>query len=118
MKIARSILLAIAATLSASGCRAWNHGHALTLARPPAARPSGRSMSTSLSPSTTAMPNEFRPLRPSRRSVCHGAMMKARADGKLALERPRNFKLELMSAADEEADIGSNDEEFWFWVQR
>ena len=34
------------------------------------------------------------------------------------MERPRNFKLELSSPMDQtKADIGSNDEEFWFWVQ-
>ena len=32
--------------------------------------------------------------------------------------RPRNFKLELISHMGQtKADIGSNDEEFWFWVQ-
>ena len=38
-------------------------------------------------------------------------------DGKMALERPRNFKLELYSARGKEADIGSNDKGFWFWTR-
>ena len=46
MKIAPSILLAIAAMLSASGCRAWNHGPSLAQSHAPAARASGRWMST------------------------------------------------------------------------
>lgn len=37
--------------------------------------------------------------------------------GKLAMERPRNFKLELSSTMQSFADIGSNDAEFWFWVK-
>ncbi len=37
-------------------------------------------------------------------------------DGRLALERPRNFKLELAHYNVTKADIGSNDEEFWYWV--
>jgi hypothetical protein len=37
-------------------------------------------------------------------------------DGRMALERPRNFKLELSHFGTTKADIGSNDEEFWFWV--
>jgi hypothetical protein len=37
--------------------------------------------------------------------------------GKLALERPRNFKLVLTAALQDVADIGSNDQEFWFWVK-
>jgi hypothetical protein len=34
----------------------------------------------------------------------------------MALERPRNFKLELSTIRSTAADIGSNDQEFWFWV--
>jgi hypothetical protein len=40
--------------------------------------------------------------------------------GRMALERPRNFRLELTSGAmvtSKEADIGSNDKVFWFWVK-
>jgi hypothetical protein len=38
------------------------------------------------------------------------------ASGKLAFERERNFKLHLSTAGMEVADIGSNDQEFWIWV--
>lgn len=38
--------------------------------------------------------------------------------GLLAMERPRNFKLEMRApVGGNVADIGSNDEEFWFWVK-
>jgi hypothetical protein len=38
--------------------------------------------------------------------------------GNLAMERPRNFKLELNQFHfGEVADIGSNGDEFWFWVR-
>jgi hypothetical protein len=38
--------------------------------------------------------------------------------GKLALERPRNFNMTLASTmAGDVANIGSNDQEFWFWVK-
>lgn len=36
-------------------------------------------------------------------------------DGRIAMERPRNFKLELSSFGNTKGDIGSNDDEFWFW---
>ena len=36
----------------------------------------------------------------------------------LALERPKNLKLQLDSMGGKEADLGSNDSEFWFWVKR
>lgn len=39
-------------------------------------------------------------------------------NGKLAMERPRNFHLTLDSTMRREADIGSNDQGFWFWVGR
>jgi hypothetical protein len=37
-------------------------------------------------------------------------------DGKMALERPRNFELSLSYWNDQKGDIGSNSEEFWYWV--
>ncbi len=40
------------------------------------------------------------------------------ADGKMALERPRNFKLQIDATVKGTiADIGSNDKGFWFWAQ-
>ncbi len=38
--------------------------------------------------------------------------------GEMALERPRSFRMLLSSVARTEADIGSNDSEFWFWTSR
>lgn len=37
--------------------------------------------------------------------------------GRLAMERPRNFKLDLSTNFGQVADIGSNDEMIWFWVK-
>src|ERR687889_642586 len=39
--------------------------------------------------------------------------------GDMALERPRNFSLVLSGGPSrmKMADIGSNDDEFWFWVK-
>ena len=42
----------------------------------------------------------------------------ASAHGRMALERPRNFKLDVSATVKGKiADIGSNDKEFWFWAQ-
>jgi outer membrane lipoprotein-sorting protein len=38
-------------------------------------------------------------------------------DGRLAMEQPRNFKLDVSHMTAEVADIGSNDDTFWFWVR-
>jgi hypothetical protein len=46
------------------------------------------------------------------------SLIKAVADGKLAVVRPHNFKLEVSAGMNQSmANIGSNDEEFWFWVK-
>lgn len=37
--------------------------------------------------------------------------------GRLAMERPRNFKLDLSTNFGQVADIGSNQEMIWFWVK-
>ena len=37
-------------------------------------------------------------------------------DGHMAMERPRNFKLELDHRGVTKADIGSNADEFWYWI--
>lgn len=42
---------------------------------------------------------------------------RAGVSGRLALERPRNFKLQISGPLNDVADIGSNDREFWFWVK-
>lgn len=38
-------------------------------------------------------------------------------NGRLKILQPTNFKLELATMTSNVADIGSNDEQFWFWVQ-
>jgi hypothetical protein len=36
----------------------------------------------------------------------------------LAVEQPRNFRLLASLGANNEVDLGSNDERFWFWISR
>lgn len=48
--------------------------------------------------------------------VSRGRLYSVRVDGRMALERPKNFKLEIEAEGVRKADIGSNDEEFWYWV--
>jgi hypothetical protein len=116
MKIAPSILLAIAAILSASGCAAWNRG---TLSLLPAPRPlAERTFDVdAFVAEHNKNADRIQTLEAKPTIDVHGRVVRARADGHLALERPRNFKLELSSARGvKEADLGSNDDEFWFWV--
>ncbi|MEX0717489.1 MAG: hypothetical protein WD066_12930 [Planctomycetaceae bacterium] len=44
--------------------------------------------------------------------------MPARLDAKIAVESPQRFRLVASSFAGNEADFGSNDERFWFWMRR
>ena len=46
-----------------------------------------------------------------------GKVLKAQADGRLGMVRPRNFSLQVSAGGQTQANIGSNDEEFWFWVK-
>lgn len=41
-----------------------------------------------------------------------------RLSAMISVERPRNFRLVARSALDHEADFGSNDERFWFWMRQ
>lgn len=38
--------------------------------------------------------------------------------GKLACQKPRNFRMQAEALAKTEADIGSNDQEFWYWIAK
>ena len=43
-------------------------------------------------------------------------LWRVNVNGRMALERPSNFKLELEAQGVQKADIGSNAQEFWYWV--
>jgi hypothetical protein len=113
MKAARHILLAMAA-LGVSGCAVFNRGSVATKPRPIGERTldvdqfvAEHNRNAELIESLKAMPT----------IKVNGRVMKTQADGKLGMVRPRNFKLELSANGQTRANIGSNDEEFWFWVQ-
>jgi hypothetical protein len=39
-------------------------------------------------------------------------------DAKMVCEKPRNLRLAALSAVGTEVDLGSNSEEFWWWIKR
>jgi len=113
MKVARRIVLAMA-TLGLSGCVALNRGSLSAGNRPlvehdldVAEFVAEHNRNADRIQSLTAKPT----------IGVAGKVMKTRAEGRLDLVRPRKFKLVLKSMGATKADIGSNDEEFWFWVQ-
>lgn len=46
----------------------------------------------------------------------NGRRLTTHMNGFMAMERDRNFSLELKAMGSSKANIGSNDQEFWFWV--
>jgi hypothetical protein len=114
MKLARSIMLAIAAMLGASGCRAWNTGSLAPTPKPLIANDFDVDAFVAEHNRNADL---IQTLEAKMAIGVKSKLMKGGADGRLAMERPRNFKLELSTALNKKADIGSNDEEFWFWIQ-
>ncbi len=113
MIAARHVLLAMAA-LGLGGCAALNRSTLAPKSRPVADRTldidqfvAEHNRNADLIQSLDARPT----------IAVHSKIMKVQADGKLGMVRPQSFKLELTHMGQKKADIGSNDEEFWFWVQ-
>ncbi len=113
MIAARHVLLAIAA-LGLVGCAALNRGTLAPKSRPVADRAldidqfvAEHNRNADLVQSLEARPT----------IAVRSKAMKVQADGRLGMLRPQSFKLELTHMGQKKADIGSNDEEFWFWVQ-
>ncbi len=113
MKVARHVLLAMAA-LSLAGCAALNRGTLIAKPRPVGERTldvdqfvAEHNRNADLVQSLEAKPN----------IAVKGRVMQAQADGRLGMMRPRGFSLQLSAHGQTRANIGSNDEEFWFWVQ-
>lgn len=51
-------------------------------------------------------------------SVNEGGLNSYTARGWLFYQKPRNFRLQAEALRSTEADLGSNDNEFWFWFKR
>jgi hypothetical protein len=113
VKIAWRFLLAMLATLSLGGCRALDTG---SLASKPS-RLAERTFDVDAFVAAHNRNVERIQSLEARPSISLGGKFHGGADGRLALERPRNFKLELLALQMPKADIGSNDEEFWFWMK-
>jgi hypothetical protein len=47
-----------------------------------------------------------------------GVVQKISLPGKVACQRPRNFRMDAGAIGSSEVDLGSNDQEFWFWIKR
>lgn len=115
MPLGRRIGLVMAITAALAGCRAGSMG---SLSMLPRRSPPGVSFDLDgfvAQHNRNSESIESLEARPTVQ-VAMGRLFQARADGKMALERPRNFKLVLEAEGVQQADLGSNDREFWFWL--
>ena len=111
----RLIPLALLAMLASSGCRTGGLGNLAGPAPQVAPRTTPEARRLLADHNRNAGRIETIDARPAM-SVSVGGRWGA-VDGKLAMERPRNFKLDVEHASGKVADIGSNDGEFWFWTK-
>jgi hypothetical protein len=114
MKPVRQAMLALLATLALAGCRTAGVGN---LTRPePIAPPSSLSARELIAEhNRNAKRIQSFEARPS--ITIRSEQVSGGVSGKLALERPRNFKLDIFHTGGKVADLGSNDTEFWFWMK-
>lgn len=49
--------------------------------------------------------------------ITHG-IQQFNVPGRMICQKPRNFRMVAEMVGAREADIGSNDQEFWFWLKR
>src|SRR5262249_39477038 len=49
---------------------------------------------------------------------CSQGLQSFHLRGHMAAQQPRNFRMQIQLAGSTAGDIGSNDQEFWFWVSK
>jgi len=116
----RHSMLVVLAVVSATGCRAVGTGGGLTPPEPIAARPPLEAEEIIARINRNARQVQSLKADPSI-TVIVANKERHPLNARMAMQRPRNFKLELFAPTitqAEEADIGSNEQGFWFWVKR
>ena len=119
--VRRLVLLAVAASIAGAGCSAGPSG-GLKRSEPPLAKET--LSKTRIIAQHNKNAAAIRSLRadPSILFDADGQEggMRDRISGKLsgrmAMDRPKDFRLEIAFHRQPQADIGSNDQGFWFWV--
>jgi outer membrane lipoprotein-sorting protein len=111
--VRRKAILGIAALIAVTGCNAGTSG-GLRRSEPPVAKETiskARIIAQINKNSAT-----IQTLQANSSMVANGDGQSVRLDGRMAMERPRNFRFEVRYHTRPEADIGSNENGFWFWV--
>jgi hypothetical protein len=113
MKVGRRFWLVIALALGPMGCRAASTG-SLSLHPRPALQQGSLDVDAFIAEHNRNA--EMIQSLEAKPAITVTAGKRFGVEGRMALERPRNFRLELSSFGTAKADIGSNDDEYWFWV--
>jgi hypothetical protein len=118
MTVGRRIGLVVTVLLGLSGCRAAGTGSLALHPRTPSPTPSSFDVARFVADyNRNAERIQSLEAKPSiRLATSKRQLREYHLDGRMALERPRNFELQLAAFSATKADIGSNDQEFWFWV--
>ncbi len=115
MTIGRRFWLLMAMALGLAGCRAAGTG-TLSLHPRPGLTPTAFDLDEFIADhNRNAERIESLKAKPSI-GVATGRRLRFHVDGRMALQRPRNFKLRVTHEGVPKADIGSNAQEFWYWV--
>lgn len=113
--VPRSVAVALLAVVAASGCRTFSFG---TRSPEPTASPPATADARAVIDRHNRNAGRITGLRAKPTIVGRAENERFTVRGRMALERPRNFRLELGSTfAGEVADLGSNDQGFWIWVR-
>ncbi len=114
MTVGRRIWLLMAIALGLTGCRAAGTG-----SLSPNPRPGLAHKSFDLDEFVADHNRNAEGIESLEASPSIGVKLERKSyavSGRLAIERPRNFELELSHLAGKKGDIGSNDQEFWYWI--
>lgn len=121
MKLVPRVLLIAIAALGMMGCRTYGTAPSPRLLPPPEPKSSFDVQEFVSEHNRNAEIVESLQARPQITASMAKQLTGTPLTGALVMERPRNFKLELRSdrgfSKPSVADIGSNDDEFWFWVK-
>jgi hypothetical protein len=115
MTVGRRIWLLAALAAGLTGCRAASTGSLVPRQRPGLAAHKAFDLDGFVAEHNRNA-EKVQTLEARRLSIGVAMGRHYNVDGRMALERPRNFKLELSMFGNTKGDIGSNDEEFWYWV--
>ena len=118
--VSRHAMLALLAVIASAGCRAAGFNDAVGRPGPIATKPTLEA--ATLIERWNANASRIASLE-AHPTITIGSLSggdRAVVKGDMAVERPRNFRLLLEAPVSgrPEADLGSNDREFWFWSHR